>query len=240
MRWSGLRYVWDTGQSADRVLVGRPEGKRPLGRESASCVLRLRNCVGCVIKCLPHVISCVTKCLPHVISCVTKCLPHVISCVTKCLPHVISCVTKSLPHVISCVTKCLPHMISCVTKSLPQVISCVTKCCLTWSVALRSVCLMWSVASRKVCLRWSVASTAPHVGWIACIVRYVLCNCMHTYRTAEWHTVVMSWYYLMFMIYWKNSLLEEDDRHNMFLISPNASYCYDVTNIISAERVLVQ
>jgi len=32
MRWSSLRNVWDTGQRADRVLVGRTEGKRPLGR----------------------------------------------------------------------------------------------------------------------------------------------------------------------------------------------------------------
>ena len=32
MRWSVLRYVWDTGQRADGVLVRRPEGKRPLGR----------------------------------------------------------------------------------------------------------------------------------------------------------------------------------------------------------------
>jgi hypothetical protein len=44
----------------------------------------------------------------------------------------------------------------------------------------------------------------------------------------------------MFKMYGKNSIFEEGDRQTVFLISPVASYFYDLTNIISAERVLMQ
>jgi hypothetical protein len=55
MRWSGLRYVWDAGRSADRVLRGGLRSGGRLEGGSTGCVLRLRNSISCVTKCLPRV-----------------------------------------------------------------------------------------------------------------------------------------------------------------------------------------
>jgi len=38
----------------------------------------------------------------------------------------------------------------------------------------------------------------------------------------------------------KKKSFREDDRHTVFLMSPISSYCYDLTKIISAERVVMQ
>jgi hypothetical protein len=43
----------------------------------------------------------------------------------------------------------------------------------------------------------------------------------------------------MFIPYEKN-LFGEEDRHIVFLISPTASYCYDLMTTLSAEGVLMQ
>jgi hypothetical protein len=32
MRWAGMQHIWGEREVVDRVLVGKPEGKRPLGR----------------------------------------------------------------------------------------------------------------------------------------------------------------------------------------------------------------
>jgi hypothetical protein len=32
MRWAGMQHTWGGGRNVCRVLVERPEGKRPVGR----------------------------------------------------------------------------------------------------------------------------------------------------------------------------------------------------------------
>jgi hypothetical protein len=46
--------------------------------------------------------------------------------------------------------------------------------------------------------------------------------------------IVMSWYFLIFRPYTKK-IFGDDNRHTMFIISPNSSYCYVLEKIFSGK-----
>jgi hypothetical protein len=54
------------------------------------------------------------------------------------------------------------------------------------------------------------------------------------------NTLVTSCYGIMFIPYQKKKLFGEEDKHHKTLISPIASYCYDLMKTLSPERVLMQ
>lgn len=97
----------------------------------------------------------------------------------------------------------------------------------------------WRVASQnEMCAN---CLTIRRFSQFYCSLCYIqLCaHIQNCWLTSIVHSVVMSRYCLLLKPYLKN-LCGDDDKHNNFLISPISNYCYDLTKILSPERVLTQ